>query len=235
MRWRRQRTLFEKGEEKVELQAAVEALNHLYPLLPRQVSFAVADGSRFVYYRSSEFIDLGIRPGDPVREGMLTWRAVQERRALAQLMEKNPFHVPYFAASVPITQGDEVKGCVTAIYPPTMAPEPQRPFLIGRAEDRWIPVPFYDIVAIESQYGKTWLHTVRHGQLRNKHNLTQLERMLPPDRFFRCHRAFIVNVEAIEEIHPDFHSTFLLVMKDSPLRVPVGQKYAARFRAYMGI
>ncbi|MFO7264353.1 MAG: hypothetical protein A6D91_08080 [Bacillaceae bacterium G1] len=219
----------------MELEAAVETLHQLHPLLPRQVSFAVADGDRFVYYQSSEFIDLGIRPGDPVREGTLTWRAVRERRALAQLMEENPFRVPYYAASVPITKGDELQGCVTAIYPPHMAPTAQRPFLIGRAEDRWIPVPLHEIAAIESHYGKTWLHTMGRGTLRNKYNLTQLERMLPPDRFIRCHRAYIVNVEAIDEIHPDFHSTFLLVMKGTSLRVPVSQKYASRFRAYLGI
>jgi len=161
--------------------------------------------------------------------------ASRERRALAQLMEENPFRVPYYAASVPITKGDELQGCVTAIYPPHMAPTAQRPFLIGRAEDRWIPVPLHEIAAIESHYGKTWLHTMGRGTLRNKYNLTQLERMLPPDRFIRCHRAYIVNVEAIDEIHPDFHSTFLLVMKGTSLRVPVSQKYASRFRAYLGI
>ena len=255
----------------MELQVAVEALDKLQPLLPRQAALAVADDAQFIFYRPGERIDLGICPGDPLREGMLTWQAVQERRALAQMMESNPFHVPYFAASVPITDGDEVKGCVTAIYPPAVglmfnwgtisnivpvtsvdrsaSLEPaesahplmdaemsaNRPFLIGKAEDRWIPVPLRDIAFVESQYGKTWLHTVRKQPLRTKYNLSQLERMLPPDRFIRCHRAYIVNVEAIEEIHPYFHSTFMLVMKNSSLRVPVGQKYAARFRAFLGM
>lgn len=129
----------------MELQAAVEALDKLRPVLPPQAAYAVSDHARFVFYRSGELIDLGIRPGDPLREGMLTWRAVRERRALAQMMVNNPFRVPYFAASVPITDGDEVKGCVTAIYHPAagsslqldqvsnIVPTAKRPFLIGKA------------------------------------------------------------------------------------------------------
>jgi len=234
----------------MDIQAAVETLGSLQPLLPQQVSFAVSNRSRFVYYQASPLIDLKIKPGDPLQEGMLTWRAVRERRMISQFLPKNPFHTPYFATSVPIAEGEEIKGCITAIYPPSYAslvPSgsgvssfssarfPHRPFLIGKAEDRWIPVRLHEIAVIESAYGKTWLHTVTRGNLLNKYNLTQLESILPADQFVRCHRAFIVNVNAIEEIHPDFHSTFLLVMKDMELRVPVGQKYASRFRRYMGI
>ncbi len=234
----------------MDIRAAVELLDSLRPLLPRQVSFAVSNPSRFVFYQASPLIDLKIKPGDPLQEGMLTWRAVRERRMISQFLPKNPFHTPYYAASVPITEGEEIAGCITAIYPPSHAPfmtpssslsplslaqVPQRSFLIGKGEDRWIPVPLHEIMVIESEYGKTWLHTVTRGKLLNKHNLTQLESILPADQFIRCHRAYIVNVHAIEEIHPDFHSTFLLSMKGVKFLVPVGQKYASRFRHYMGI
>ncbi|GAB7387583.1 LytTR family DNA-binding domain-containing protein [Bacillaceae bacterium] len=223
----------------MNIQAVASMLRSIRELLPHPVSFAISDRTRFVFYQSSPMIDLKIKPGDPLREGMLTWRALKEGRRVSQFMAKNPFHTPYFATSTPIMEGEKIEGCITAIYPPSSVPFaaqlPRQQFLIGKAEDRWIPVPFREIAVIEAENGRTWLHTVARGKLLNKFNLTELESILPPDQFIRCHRAYIVNVNAIEEIHPDFHSTFILLMKDGKLRVPVGQKFASRFRHYMGI
>lgn len=219
----------------MDLAAVQSVIQTLSGAIPQEVSIAVADRSRFIFYQPSRSIDLKIKPGDEIQEGTLTRLALKKRMRLSQYLDKSPFGVSYFATSTPIVNGDVAEGCFTLIYPSYSEPPFQRrQFLIGKADGRWVPFPFSDIYLIESEEGKTFLHTA-NGKYLNKYSLVQLESMLPPDQFVRCHRAYIVNVNAIAEIHPDFHSTFMLVMKnDKRSRVSVSQKYASRFRRYMG-
>ena len=37
------------------------------------------------------------------------------------VLPKNPFHTPYYAASVPIIEGEEIAGCITAIFRKSVA------------------------------------------------------------------------------------------------------------------
>lgn len=218
---------------------SVDALVHaISQIFPNEVSIAISDKDKFIYYRPSENIDLKIKPGDDIKEGTLTLMALKDRKKVTMYVDDHIFGIPYFATSSPIIQNGDTEGCITAIYPPYQGREQQRLprhlFLIGKAEDRWIPIPLNEINLIESEKGKTLLYTAT-GVYINKYTLIELESMLPPDQFIRCHRAYIVNVNAIGEIHPDFHSTFVLVMKDKKLsRVPVSQKYSSRFRKLMG-
>ncbi|WCN39319.1 LytTR family DNA-binding domain-containing protein [Aneurinibacillus uraniidurans] len=206
--------------------------------LPQEASIAIADESKFIYYQPSRMIDLKIKPGDIVKEGTLTRRALSDKQKLAQYLEESVFGVPYYAMSTPIITHGQAEGCVTTIFPSSIQQIdrslPRHHFLIGRGEDRWIPIPLFDIQFIESDKGKTFLHTER-GVYLNKYSLIELERLLPSDRFIRCHRAYMVNVHSIMEIHPDFHSTFVLIMNDpTRSRVPVSQKYASMFRRMLG-
>lgn len=213
----------------------VQAISQAFP---QEASIAISDESKFIYYQPSRMIDLKIRPGDEVVEGTLTRKALLDKQKLAQYLEDSVFGVPYYAMSMPIITQGQAEGCITTIFPPSMHEVerklPRHHFLIGRGEDRWIPIPLLDIQFIESEKGKTFLHTER-GVYLNKYSLVELERLLPSDRFVRCHRAYMVNVHSIMEIHPDFHSTFVLIMNDKARsRVPVSQKYASMFRRLLG-
>ena len=64
-------------------------------------------------------------------------------------------------------------------------------------------------------------------------NLSDLELFLSNESFIRCHRSYIVNIDFIDEIQPDSHSTFLLIMRDGT-RIPVSQRYASYFRRSLG-
>ncbi|CFJ52130.1 CO-responsive transcriptional regulator RcoM [Mycobacterium tuberculosis] len=91
-----------------------------------------------------------------------------------------------------------------------------------------------EIMYISSNEGKTQLHTA-NGAYTNKYNMAELENLLAPGQFIRCHRSYFVNLEAIRFIHPHFHSTFILEMKDKQKsRVPVSQSYASTFRQLLG-
>ncbi|MBP1931629.1 LytTR family DNA-binding domain-containing protein [Ammoniphilus resinae] len=213
-------------------------LQELYKSFPIDASIAIADSSQFIYYEPSQSIDLKIKPGDFLKEGTATLKAVQARQKVTQIVDRDLYGIPYYGLSIPIISNEAILYCFTAIFPlPFSVTKPSlqsHSFLIGKVDDRWIPIPHEKIVYIHSKDGKTWLHT-KDGQYLNKFNLTELEGVLPNNQFIRCHRAYMVNIGKIEEIQPHFHSTFLLVMKSfEKIQVPVSQKYASHFREYMG-
>ncbi|WCK52787.1 LytTR family DNA-binding domain-containing protein [Aneurinibacillus sp. Ricciae_BoGa-3] len=221
--------------DKSSVREIVEAISQVFP---QEASIAIADTSRFIYYQPSKSIDLKIKPGDSLKEGTVSLRAVLNRAKVAQLVDEKLFGMPYYGMGMPIFNGTDAEGCITAIFPPFGGPDveklPKHNFLIGRTEDKWIPIQLARINFIESDKGKTLLYT-EDGVYVNKYTLVELERILPRDKFIRIHRAYIVNVNAIREIHPDFHSTFLLVIRDGKKsKVPVSQKYASVFRRMMG-
>ncbi|WP_027417659.1 LytTR family DNA-binding domain-containing protein [Aneurinibacillus terranovensis] len=222
----------------MEQSSILKIVQTISQVFPQEASIAIADKSQFVYYKPSKSIDLKIRPGDRLKEGSISFQAIHNRQKVAEYIDERLFGTPYYGMSTPILQDGDAECCITTIFPPFNAVEggklPKHNFLIGKAEDRWIPIPLTNIHFIESEKGKTLLCT-DSGIYMNKYTLLELEKMLPQEQFIRCHRAYVVNVNAIAEIQPDFHSTFVLVMKDANRsRVPVSQKYASLFRRLMG-
>lgn len=59
--------------------------------------------------------------------------------------------------------------------------------------------------------------------------LTSLSELLPSDRFLRTHRAYLVNLQRVREVHPWFHRSFNLKMQDGS-EVPLSRAYAPAFR-----
>lgn len=215
-----------------------EVLQMIDQVIPDGVSIAISDGTQYVYYRPSSSIDLKISPGDRVRVGSATYKALKVKKKVAEKVESQVFGVPYYGVSLPVIRHGQVETCITAIYSLHMMPaamtHPRLTFLVGRDENGWLPIPLHDILYISSNDGRTRLHTAAGAYL-NKYNMTELEHMLPSDQFVRCHRSYIVNVEAIRFIHPHFHSTFMLELKDKQkTRVPVSQSYASSFRQLLG-
>lgn len=215
-----------------------EVLQMIGQAVPEEVSIAISDGTQYLYYQPSANIDLKIAPGDQVPIGSATHKALVERGKVGHEVERRVFGVPYYGLSLPLFHDGEVMGCITAIYPlpsvPLSNPQPRLSFLIGKGEDGWLPIPLHEIVYISSHEGKTLLHSA-NGSYANKYSMSELECMLPPEQFVRCHRSYFVNLEAIGFIHPHFHSTFMLEMKDKQKpRVPVSQTYASSFRQLLG-
>lgn len=222
----------------MELQSLPNVLQSIGQLLPKEAALTVADDSRFIYYKPSDKINVPIEPGIELKEGTVSLQTLKNKHQISKMVDKHVFGTPYYGIGYPIMENGEVKGVVTAIFPPQIKGIDNRtarhPFLIGKTEDRWLPIAHQDIHFINSENGKTFLHT-KKGIYQNKYNLTELEQMLPTDEFIRCHRAYIVRMDSIEEIHPHFHSTFMLQMKgEERMRIPVSQKYASIFRQWLG-
>lgn len=215
----------------MEMTRVAQILETMSKMMNLEVAIAIADSHKWIYYQPGRAIDLKIKPGDSIPEGALTLKALENKREISDHVDRGVYGVPYYATSIPLVEEDRIEGCITAIYPDQKL---RHTFLIGKKEDRWIPIPFEEIYYISSNEGKTHLHTAQ-GILQNKYSLSELERILPAETFIRCHRAFIVNIHSIREIQPDFHSTFLLTIKSEQAEsVPVSQKYAHAFRQFLG-
>ncbi|QQK81452.1 LytTR family transcriptional regulator DNA-binding domain-containing protein [Salicibibacter cibi] len=196
-------------------------------LFPKETSIAVSDVQHFIYYKPSKHIDLKIRPGDKINENTVTYKALSIQRKTSDHINSKVFGTPYFGTSVPIFDAGRPAGCVTAILPSKQL-RLLSSLVTVQMNDRWVPVPYPDVMFFEAQNRKTWIQSER-GTGTHKFSLNELEPHLPDDSFIRCHRSYIINVNFITEIQPDTHSTFLLMMKDQT-RIPVSQTYASHFR-----
>ncbi|MGV3487073.1 MAG: LytTR family DNA-binding domain-containing protein [Tuberibacillus sp.] len=221
----------------------LETLSKVVQIISRGVqneaAIAISDRRRFIYYQPGKSINLPIRPGEPLREGTVSLETIRAQEDISTLVGPQVFGVPYFAIGHPIKEDNQLAGCITAIFPmrkevPEAFIKPVSDILIGKTEDRYLPITFSEIHWIYSENKKTYIHT-DHGDFQNKFTLQQLEELLPKERFLRCHRSYIVNIHSIKEIHPHFHSTFQLVIKDKQSsHVPVSQTYVGCFRQKLG-
>lgn len=93
---------------------------------------------------------------------------------------------------------------------------------------------------IELVYAKdrlVYLKTLDGEIYRTKLTLHDFESKLPDDKFFRCHRNYIVNVNQIKEIATWFNKGYILILQKNKAgknsEVPVGRAYAARLKEYI--
>jgi len=228
-----------QGVVKMELETIAKVVQLISRDVRNEAAIAISDKRRFIYYQPGKSIDLPIHPGEPLREGTASLQTVRTQEDVSTRVDPKVFGVPYFAIGHPIIENNQLAGCITAIFPlqkeaPEKAEKPSVNLLIGKTEDRFLPITFDEIHWVYAENRKTYIHTDR-GDFQNKFTLQELETILPKDMFLRCHRSYIVNIHSIREIHPHFHSTFQLVIKDKQgTHVPVSQTYVSRFRNFLG-
>lgn len=198
-------------------------------LFSDEISIAVTDKEKYIYYRSSKRIDLKIRPGDPVVEGTIAYKAMSSKQKVSEFIDRELFGVPYLGMAVPFQHEGELEGCVLAIYP---AFTEGKSVITIKTQDGWIPISFSDVVYLEAKDRKTHIVTKTFSGTHTS-SLQDFEYRLPRESFIRCHRSFIVNVHHIKEIYPDTHSTFLLAMENGE-KVSVSQSYSSYFRKLLG-
>lgn len=198
-------------------------------LFSDEISIAVTNTKEYIYYRPSKRVDLKIKRGDQLKEGTLAYKAIAQNQKVSEFINRNMFGVPYHGMAVPYKRDGQLAGCVLAIYP---AYTDGKSVVTVKTSDGWTPIPFKDVVYVEVKARKTYVSTNGFVGV-HKNTLQEFEYILPRDSFVRCHRSFIVNVHQIQEIFPDTHSTFLLVMKNGT-KIPVSQSYSSYFRKLLG-
>lgn len=208
--------------ERLTAAALIDVFGELFS---DETSIAVSNTQEYVYYRASKRIDLKISPGDPVKEGTLTKKALTTKQKVSEFINRDILGVPYYGMAVPFFHNNKLQGCVTAVFP---ALNDGKSFVTVKVHDGWVPIPFAEVVYLEAKDRKTHVFSELHSGT-HKYSLQEFEYFLPRESFIRCHRSFIVNVNHIKEIYPDTHSTFVLKMNNGD-RIPVSQSYSSYFR-----
>lgn len=66
-------------------------------------------------------------------------------------------------------------------------------------------------------------------------SLSDLEQVLDPDAFFRCHRSFMIRLDAIYEVIPWFNNTYAVKFKGCNEEVPVSRRNIKTFKTLLHI
>lgn len=119
---------------------------------------------------------------------------------------------------------------------PAMSAAPaaqNRPLERISVEDRGVyrVVPIDDILFFEAEDGIVVAAT-REDRFITDFSLKFLEDNLSADKFFRCHRSYIVCLDAIESIAPWGAGTYRLILsRDEDLGVPLSRSRAAELKS----
>ena len=69
----------------------------------------------------------------------------------------------------------------------------------------------------------------------SKLKISKWEEILPKNKFYRTHRAYIVNLDKIKEVEPWFNGTFVLNIQDLKFKVPVSRNNIKEFKELLSI
>ena len=72
-------------------------------------------------------------------------------------------------------------------------------------------------------------------EFKNTSSISSFYKKLPQDKFFKCHRSYIVNLDRIAEIIPWFNNTFIVKLHGIPAEIPVSRQNISLFKQLMGI
>jgi hypothetical protein len=73
----------------------------------------VCDTEKWLNYIPARTLNLGIKPGEPVKEGSAAYRAMREKRRVVMEIDGSLYGVPYIAVGVPITDnGGKIIGAI---------------------------------------------------------------------------------------------------------------------------
>ncbi|NEU31765.1 LytTR family transcriptional regulator [bacterium LRH843] len=183
----------------------------------------------YIYFRPSKRVNLKITPGDLIKEGTIAHKALTTKQKVSEFIDRDVFGVPYHGMAVPFYNDGKPEGSVIAIFP---AVTDGKSVVTVKTHDGWKPIPFDDVKYMEVKSRKTHVYAEGFSGT-HKNSLQEFEYSLPRESFVRCHRSFIVNVNHIQAIYPDTHSTFILEM-DNEIRIPVSQSYSSYFRKLLG-
>jgi two-component system LytT family response regulator/two-component system response regulator LytT len=110
-------------------------------------------------------------------------------------------------------------------------PRPKR--VVVKIGERFLLVDAADIIYASVEEGVVTLVTDRVAGTSNLRTLEELAAILDPATFWRVHRAYIVNLERIQEVIPWFNRTIQLKMADkSGTEIPVSRSQTRRLKEH---
>lgn len=91
-----------------------------------------------------------------------------------------------------------------------------------------------DIYYCEAQKHEVNVYTLNE-HFKVVSSISNFQKKLSKDCFFRCHRSYIVNIDKIAEITPWFNNTYILKLKGLGADIPVSRQNISLFKKLMGI
>ncbi len=87
------------------------------------------------------------------------------------------------------------------------------------------------ILYIEKKARKVYIHTNSGKSFVAKYNLTQLEEILSPHNFFRCHQSFIVPIKKIRYVKSnEFGKTYSIMLRECYEEIPLSRSKHAEIK-----
>ncbi|MGE5614761.1 MAG: LytR/AlgR family response regulator transcription factor [Bacillota bacterium] len=103
------------------------------------------------------------------------------------------------------------KPCGNCASPAKMQGTPKK--LMVRSKEGISLVDMYDIILIQREDGNTVLYT-KNERFTTSESLGSLEKRLDGRTFFRCHKSYIINLNAVSKIYPYGRWTYIVKLKD---------------------
>ncbi|MEO6526596.1 MAG: LytTR family DNA-binding domain-containing protein [Gemmatimonadaceae bacterium] len=119
----------------------------------------------------------------------------------------------------------------TGVPPSPTGPHLDRIVLRDRGRVRLLSVTDVAWIAADGVYVR--LHTAQRTTHLHRALLGELEAALDPRRFVRIHRSTIVNLDWIEEMQPESHGEYAVVLKDRTV-LRLSRSYRAAVQALLG-
>ena len=99
--------------------------------------------------------------------------------------------------------------------------------LFVKTEYKLVRIELFDIKYIESQHEYIKIHLITSNPVMTKLSMKSIEEQLPPDRFMRVHRSFIVNLSKIQVVERNS------IVFEGKVYIAVGEQYKAIFQKYI--
>ncbi len=97
--------------------------------------------------------------------------------------------------------------------------------------DKIIVLDMDEIYYCVAKEGITCVYTKNEEYL----SISEFYNTLPKDKFYKCHRSYIVNITKIREIIPWFNNTYNLKLNGIEKEIPVSRSKIKKFKQLMNI
>ncbi len=91
-----------------------------------------------------------------------------------------------------------------------------------------------DIYYCEAKERYTYIYT-KNEEYHIRECISDVEKIINSDNFFKCHRSYLVNLLKIEEVVPWFNNTYLLKLNDEKYEMTVSRSKVKHFKELMNI
>jgi two-component system LytT family response regulator/two-component system response regulator LytT len=193
-----------------------------------QIVFATAFDQYAVKAFEVNAVDYLLKPFDSKR----VVKTLEKVRARIATREEEGTEAPDESKNVENKIENKIDALLKMLAEPqTVAPAARSGKVVVRAQGRLLLVDQRDVCFATIEDGTITVVTKNLEGDSNCRTLDELLEQLDPDRFWRTHRAFAVNLHHIREVVPWFKSSYQLRMDDrKQTEVPVSRAQTKRLR-----